>query len=183
MKKSKYIFILLILILTINCSGKETTINSNDTNSNFQKESISIVKNNIAPSFSLNSINGSIINYESNSDTSKPKFLFFLSRYWGKCRSELRNLIPIYSKYSNDIDFLIISIEQNESKLELKNFSSKENYPWQIYSADKNTLQSLNVTQQSTKIFINKENKIIYKANYGEGSVTEWTELFNSAIN
>ena len=28
-----------------------------------------------------------------------------------------------------------------------------------------------------------KKNEIIYKGNYGEGSISEWTELFNSAIN
>ncbi len=78
---------------------------------------------------------------------------------------------------------MIISIEQNESKIELKNFASKENHPWEIFRIDKKTMESLNVTQHSTKIFINKKNEIIYKANYGEGSVSEWTELFNSAIN
>lgn len=183
MKKSKYIFVFLIFILIISCSDKEKIINTNDANSNFEKESISIVKNKIAPNFSLTSIDGSVINFESNNDTIKPKFLFFLSKYWGTCRSELRSLIPIYSKYSNNIDFLIISIEQNESKLDLKNFATKENHPWEIFSADKKTMESLNVTQQSTKIFINKKNEIIYKGNYGEGSISEWTELFNSAIN
>lgn len=81
MKKSKYIFIFLIFLLIISCSDKEKIINTNDANSNFEKESISIVKNKIAPNFSLTSIDGSVINFESNNDTIKPKFLFFLSKY------------------------------------------------------------------------------------------------------
>ena len=183
MQKSKYIFIFLVFLLILSCSDKETIINTNDPNSDFEKESINVVKNKIAPNFSLTSIDNKTINYESKNDSIKPKFLFFLSKYWGKCRTELRSLIPIYSKYSTKIDFLIISIEQNESKIELKNFASKENHPWEIFSIDKKTMESLNVTQQSTKIFINKKNEIIYKGNYGEGSISEWTELFNSAIN
>ena len=76
MKKSKYIFIFLIFLLIISCSDKEKIINTNDANSNFEKESISIVKNKIAPNFSLTSIDGSVINYESSNDTILIKFFF-----------------------------------------------------------------------------------------------------------
>lgn len=178
MKNLKYIFLLITLLLSINCGSNQKIITFENSDSNTYQELL-----NLAPNFTLDSINENTINYASNTPNSKPKFLFFFSRFWGKCRSELRSLIPLYSLYSDNIEFLIISIEQNELKSELKTFSIEQNYPWEIFSADKETLKSLNVTQQSTKIFIDKKNKIIYKADYGKGSASEWTELFNNAIN
>tara|TARA_A100001037_G_scaffold194751_1_gene174301 strand:+ start:7020 stop:7265 length:246 start_codon:yes stop_codon:yes gene_type:complete len=81
MQKSKYIFIFLVFLLILSCSDKETIINTNDPNSDFEKESINVVKNKIAPNFSLTSIDDKTINYESKNDSIKPKFLFFLSKY------------------------------------------------------------------------------------------------------
>tara|TARA_Y100001934_G_C11579285_1_gene418143 strand:- start:245 stop:490 length:246 start_codon:yes stop_codon:yes gene_type:complete len=81
MQKSKYIFIFLVFLLILSCSDKETIINTNDPNSDFEKESINVVKNKIAPNFSLTSIDNKTINYESKNDSIKPKFLFFLSKY------------------------------------------------------------------------------------------------------
>ena len=76
MKNLKYIFLLITLLLSINCGSNEKIIAFENSDSNINKELL-----NMTPDFTLDSINGNTINYASNTPNSKPKFLFFFSRF------------------------------------------------------------------------------------------------------
>jgi len=76
MKNLKYIFLLITLLLSINCGSNQKIITFENSDSNTYQELL-----NLAPNFTLDSINENTINYASNTPNSKPKFLFFFSRF------------------------------------------------------------------------------------------------------
>ena len=51
-------------------------------------------------------------------------------------------------------------------------------YPWAVGPTNRETLKTLGVTVQSTKIVIDAEGVIVYRAGYGKGTGKDWISVF-----
>ena len=55
----------------------------------------------------------------------------------------------------------------------------KEGYLWPIAEIDTDVLKELWVLQQSTKIALNHQGIITYRAGYADGGAYKWREVFS----
>ncbi len=60
----------------------------------------------------------------------------------------------------------------------LAEFGRKQGYPWPIAHSDSRVLETLHVTQQSTKVAFGSDGIIVYRARMARGGPEEWRELF-----
>ncbi len=60
----------------------------------------------------------------------------------------------------------------------MEKYRIKEGYPWPIAEIDHGVLRGLRVLQQSTKIALDHQGIISYRAGYARGDVEKWHEVF-----
>ena len=85
----------------------------------------------------------------------------------------------IQPKFASEVTFVAIDIGYRDSK-ELQVFAQKENHPWLVGLANREILVALDVKVQSTKIAIDADGVIVYKAGYGKGTNEEWLSVFET---
>ena len=90
----------------------------------------------------------------------------------------MRSLKDIYPEYADGLDFYAVNIDPTDDMARLEEFGQNQEYPWPIANSDKDTLSSLDVTYQSTKIAIDEEGVIIYRERMGGGDPDTWREVF-----
>ncbi len=84
----------------------------------------------------------------------------------------------LYPEFADRIDFYAIGQSQLESIEQLETYRVKEGYPWPIAEIDQNVLRDLRVLQQSTKIALDHQGIVSYRAGYADGGVNKWREVF-----
>ena len=84
----------------------------------------------------------------------------------------------IQPKFVEEVAFAAIDIGYGLDLAELHTFAEEQDYPWGVGQADTQLLQAFGVTVQSTKIAIDADGLIVYRAGYGEGTSEEWAEVF-----
>ena len=84
----------------------------------------------------------------------------------------------IQPRFAEKLDFLAQDIGSGSSIDDLHSFAQEQEYPWPVAQADANMLRAFNVTVQSTKIAIDGNGVIVYRAGYGEGTTEEWASIF-----
>ena len=83
----------------------------------------------------------------------------------------------VYPDYADDVDFYAVGQDPNESLELMESYRRKQGYPWPIAETERQTLSSLRVLQQSTKIAVNSEGLIIYRQAHG-GNPKVWKTVF-----
>jgi hypothetical protein len=84
----------------------------------------------------------------------------------------------VYPEYADRVDFYAIGQSQVESIDDLETYRIKQGYPWPIAEIDQNVLRGLRVLQQSTKIALDHQGIISYRAGYADGGADKWHEVF-----
>ena len=74
--------------------------------------------------------------------------------------------------------FVPVDIGSGWNVKELQLFVQEKNYPWSVGLADRKVLEAFAVKVQSTKIAIDADGVIIYRAGYGKGTNKEWISVF-----
>ena len=90
----------------------------------------------------------------------------------------MRSLKDVYPQYANGLDFYAVNMDPTEDMAKLEEFGENQGYPWPVAHSDRDTLSSLDVTYQSTKVAIDGNGVIIYRERMGGGDVDSWREVF-----
>jgi len=88
----------------------------------------------------------------------------------------------VYPEFADSVDFYAIGQSPFESIDQLESYRIKEGYPWPIAEVDPDVLRPLRVLQQSTKIVLNHEGIITYRAGYADGGAGKWREVFTDLV-
>ncbi len=84
----------------------------------------------------------------------------------------------VYPEFVDRVDFYAIGQDPFESIETLESYRKKQGYPWPVAEIDPSVLKDLRVLVQSTKIALDHQGIIAYRAGYGAGSPDEWREVF-----
>ena len=90
----------------------------------------------------------------------------------------MRSLKDVYPEFADNLDFYAVNIDPTDDLARLEEFGQNQEYPWPMANSDKDTLSSLDVTYQSTKIAIDENGVIIYRERMGGGDPDTWREVF-----
>ena len=84
----------------------------------------------------------------------------------------------LYPEFAGRVDFYAIGQSPFESIEILEADRVKEGYPWPVAEIDPDVLKELRVLQQSTKIALDHQGIITYRAGYADGGPDEWRKIF-----
>ena len=84
----------------------------------------------------------------------------------------------IYPEFADDVDFYAIGQSPSESIEMLESYRQKEGHPWPVAEIDQRILKDLRVLQQSTKIALDHQGVISYRAGHSNGGPDEWKQVF-----
>ena len=87
----------------------------------------------------------------------------------------------IQPQFAAETAFVAVNIGHGNLE-DLRAFAQDEGYPWLVGSADREILQAFDVKVQSTKIAIDVDGVIIYRAGFGEGTNEEWVSVFEELV-
>ena len=140
--------------------------------------SISCKADSQIPDFSLKLIDGSYITKADISQKQKPYFFHFFSLSCPICKSELIDLKTIHNTNEYSVTVIAINIDPTETTEHLKTFQKNLQLPFNIAEFNNDLINKLKITEQSTKIGIDKFGNIIYRDGFGQGNSKKWIELF-----
>ena len=83
----------------------------------------------------------------------------------------------IQPKFASKVRFVSVDIGYSDPK-DIQALAESRGYPWSTGLADRKMLEEFNVRVQSTKIAIDSNGVITYRAGYGQGTIAEWTSVF-----
>ena len=85
----------------------------------------------------------------------------------------------IYPEFEDRVTFYAVGIDPFEDLDELESYRNRLGLPFPIAApVDNKMLVDLRVRQQSTKVAIDADGFIIYRAGYGSGNSQLWREVF-----
>ncbi|MDA0264446.1 MAG: hypothetical protein O3A93_09535 [Chloroflexi bacterium] len=88
----------------------------------------------------------------------------------------------VYPEYADRVDLYAVGQSPFEDIDLMEEYRIEQGYPWPVAKIDPNVLKSLNVFVQSTKIALNGDGVITYRAGYGDGGVEVWREVFENLV-
>ena len=88
----------------------------------------------------------------------------------------------MWPEFADKVDFYAIGQSRFESIQQLEADRKKEGYPWPIAAIDTDVLKDLKVLRQSSKIAVDHQGIISYRANYARGGAEEWREVFTDLV-
>ena len=86
----------------------------------------------------------------------------------------------VQPRFVEEVAFIAVDIAYGADLSELYAFAEDQGYPWAVGQADLKMLTAFGVTIQSTKIAIDADGVIVYRAGYGEGTSEEWASVFET---
>ena len=88
----------------------------------------------------------------------------------------------VYPEFANRVDFYAIGQSPFESIEVLESDRIKEGYPWPVAEIESDVLKELLVFQQSTKIAVDHQGIITYRAGYADGGPDAWRKAFAELV-
>ena len=88
----------------------------------------------------------------------------------------------VYPEFAGKVDFYAIGQSPFESIDQLESFRIKEGYPWPIAEVNPDILKELRVLRQSTKIVLDHQGVVTYRAGYADGGVDKWREVLSDLV-
>lgn len=86
------------------------------------------------------------------------------------CRAELRRMKSVYPEFAGQVDFYAVGQDPTESLEKMERYHKEQGYPWPIAKTDISTLKNLRVLQASTKLAVDRQGIINYRAGHGSGN-------------
>ena len=84
----------------------------------------------------------------------------------------------IYPPFHDAVDFYVVGY--NESLSELADYQSQSGHPGILALPIGNMLRDFRVTSQSTKVAIDANGIITYRAGYGQGNPSGWPDVLQA---
>jgi len=162
------ILIILLILSSISCNANSVIFTSNNTTENYSQ----------IPDFSLKLIDGSFITKSDFIEQQSPYFFHFFSSSCPKCHSELIDLKTILDTNEYSVTVIAINVSTTNTTEHLKTFQENLQLPFNIAEFNNDLIIKLKITEQSTKIAVDKSGNIIYRDGFGQGNPEQWIELF-----
>lgn len=95
----------------------------------------------------------------------------------------MRGISSVYPAFEDSVDFYAVGF--NESLDVLSAAQDRNGHPGEVAKPSASMLKDFNVTRQSTKVAIDANGIIVYRAGIGQGDSNEWHGVFIelSAVN
>ena len=84
----------------------------------------------------------------------------------------------IWPDYADSVSFYAVGVDPTEDIEELEAYRVKQGYPWPVAHIETDVLKNLRVLQQSTKIVLDHQGIVTYRAGYADGGASEWRKIF-----
>ena len=84
----------------------------------------------------------------------------------------------IYPPFHDAVDFYVVGY--NESFSELADYQNESGHPGILALPIGNMLRDFRVTSQSTKVAIDANGIITYRAGYGQGRSSDWPDVLQA---
>ncbi len=94
----------------------------------------------------------------------------------------MRQLKDIYPNYADQVDFLAVDVDPNESAVQIAGYKRSEGFVWPMTTADRDMLQDYRVTRQATFATIGADGIISSSVATGSMSDDGWHRVFESLI-
>ena len=88
----------------------------------------------------------------------------------------MRGLTEIYPPFKDKVDLYAVAFD--ESLNDLQAYQNESGHVGTVARAAGNMVRNFRVTQQSTKVAIDANGTIVYRAGYGRGDPSEWERIF-----
>ena len=138
-----------------------------------------INRGDLAPDFSVNTINGKSVSL-SELSADKPTVVYFFATWCPNCARDFAAVKDVYPRYSDKVNFLAVDMDQRESESQITSYSQKLNIPGiEFAAAKRDVLANYNVVYTTTKYFIGKDGSILNKGVGGIDAAT-WEQIFQS---
>ena len=171
-KKSIFVLSLLLVVFVYGCT-------SSYSGSNIQGNAVAGSGANIAPDFTIKTIDGKTLTL-SEMTNDKPTVLYFFATWCPNCARDLAAVKNIYPQYADKVNFLAIDVDLRETEAQIVSYKQRMNLPDVEFAAGKrNILANYNVVYTTTKLFIGKDRRILNK---GIGGIDQntWHQIFQS---
>ena len=89
----------------------------------------------------------------------------------------MRRLKQDYPEFADSVDLYAIGQDLTEGIGRLEDHRAKEELPFPVAVVDNNALRSLEIIRQSTKVAVDHNGVITYRAGLGEGE-GDWPKVF-----
>ncbi len=136
---------------------------------------------NVAPDFTLTTVDGKNISLSDLKSSGKPTVLYFWATWCPFCRDELTKLKTIYPQYQNQVNFIGVDVDVEENAATIKNNVAAQGFLGNYTVASVPMLQAYKIYDTTTKYVIGRNGTIIFSGS-GEISDQYWQNLFNQAI-
>ena len=134
-----------------------------------------------APDFTVSTTDGEIISLSDYSKQGKPVVVEFMATWCPFCSQDLSAVKEVYPQYSEESEFIAISLDQRESASVLQNYKTQNGYPVTFAPGSPQILRDYAVTFTTTKYAIDKDGIIIFKSTGAQNSES-WKTLFNALV-
>ena len=86
----------------------------------------------------------------------------------------------VYPEFADSVELYIVGTDPSESLEDLEKDRFTNNYPGYVATPSGDMIRKLNVLNRSTKLAIDANGVIIYRASYGDGDTDEWRQVFRN---
>lgn len=112
-----------------------------------------------APEFSLTSIDGDAIPYDSD----KPTVIFYMAAWCTECIPEERALATLHGRYGDQVQIISVDVDpQNDSAADTRRFQRQYGGPWP-HALSGEMARLFRVSSLDTTLVLNRHNVITYR--------------------
>ncbi len=90
----------------------------------------------------------------------------------------MRRLKQDYPEYADSVELYAIGQDVTEGVGRLEDYRASEDLPFPVAEVSNNVLRSLEIIRQSTKVAVDHNGVITYRAGIGEGE-GDWPKVFS----
>ena len=185
MKKEYFLVLILFSIIILNACvsanrGHQVSTGNAVSQQTQQQSTIGIEKGQLAPDFTVTTIDGKHVRLSQFREENKPVLLYFWATWCPFCRRDFSIVKNIYPKYADKITFLAIDLDTSETAdiiQQYKNAMGLDGIDFALGNG--RVLSDYQITHTTTKYAIGKDGLILYKGS-GVFNEQQWEVLFNA---
>lgn len=87
-------------------------------------------------------------------------------------------MVEVHPEFADQVTLYVVGASPIDSPEGLEQFMMDQGYTWPVAAPGGSMLRDLNVVIRSTKIAIDANGVITYRATFGQGGEDEWREVF-----
>ena len=93
----------------------------------------------------------------------------------------MRRIKLVYPEFADQVAFLAVGTAPFEDGDRIRTFKQTNGFPWLMAPLDVDTLKAYNILTQASKVVIDRDGIIVFRAGYSIESIETWVELFEGS--